>query len=110
MNLTTKATMTSLEIVQVINSMRGEGESELRHDNFMAKVPKVLGELIAPKFLGGNKFVNGKGGTQERAIYNLPKREAILMVGSYSYAVQAAIYDRMTELELQLEGVKINAT
>ena len=37
-------TMTSLELVDYINSQRGEGESELRHDHFMAKVPKVLGD------------------------------------------------------------------
>lgn len=27
-------------------------ESELRHDNFLAKVPKVLGEIDALKFQG----------------------------------------------------------
>ena len=42
-------TMTSLELVDFINSTRKKGESELRHDHFMAKVPKVLGEA-APKF------------------------------------------------------------
>ena len=36
-------TMTSLELVDYINSQRGEGESELRHSDFLAKVPNVLG-------------------------------------------------------------------
>ena len=37
-------TMSSIEMVEFINSQRKECEAELRHDNFMAKVPKVLGE------------------------------------------------------------------
>lgn len=44
-----EVTMTSLELVQFINNQRDAGESELRHDHFMEKVPKVLGEG-APKF------------------------------------------------------------
>lgn len=42
--------MSSLEMVEFINSQRKEGGPELRHDNFMAKVPKVLGEGGVLKF------------------------------------------------------------
>ena len=91
-------TMTSLELVDYINSQRGEGEAELRHDHFMAKVPKVLGEA-APKFSGTAFYVNGTGAQVERAIYRFPKREACLMAMSYSYELQAKVFDRMTELE-----------
>lgn len=93
-------TMTSLELVDYINSQRGEGESELRHDNFMAKVPKVLGEA-APKFLGTAFYTNGTGAQVERTIYRFPKREACLMAMSYSYDLQAKVFDRMTALEQQ---------
>ena len=48
--------MTSLEIVEFINSRRPEGSAELRHDHFMAKVPKVLGEFCAPNFLGTQNY------------------------------------------------------
>ncbi len=102
MNLstTTQQTMLSTEIVKIINDMREEGAAELRHDTFMAKVAKVLGEA-AQNFLASYK---GKDGTT-RKCYALPKREANLMVMSESYAVQAAVYDRMVELEQQaLEG------
>lgn len=93
-------TMTSLELVEFINSERGEGESELRHDHFMSKVPKVLGE-VAPKFLG-TSFYKGNGSAMlERAIYTFPKREACLMAMSYSYDLQAKVFDRMTALESQ---------
>lgn len=91
-------TMTSLELVEFINSQREESESELRHDNFMAKVPKVLGKA-APKFLGTAFYVNGTGARVERQVYTLPKREACLMAMSYSYELQAKVFDRMTALE-----------
>ena len=90
----TLKTMSSIELVAVINGLREAGKAELRHDNFMIKVEKVLG-IDAPKFLGTQKY----GNNISRQIYNLPKREAELMVMSESYAVQAQVYDRMTQLE-----------
>lgn len=103
-------TMSSLEMVAYINAERkakAEAEGlkfpcnkyrEIRHDNFMKKVPKVLGEA-APKFLGTDTYVNGSGGIVERDIYNFPKREACLMAMSYSYELQAQVFDHMTTLE-----------
>lgn len=88
-------TMTSLELVDYINSQRGEGDAALRHDHFMAKVPKVLGEIAAPNFRGSYQ---GQDNT-ERPCYIFPKREACLMAMSYSYDLQAKVFDRMTELE-----------
>lgn len=97
MLVTNVVTMSSLEMVEFINSTRKEGEAELRHDHFMAKVPKVLGKA-APKFLG-TAFYEVNGARRERQIYNFPKREACLMAMSYSYELQARVFDRMTELE-----------
>lgn len=42
--------MTSLEMVEFINASRAVEAPELRHDHFLAKVPKVLGELAAQNF------------------------------------------------------------
>lgn len=98
LNLTKPSiTMTSLELVDFINSQRTEGESELRHDNFMAKVPKVLGEEAA---LNLKDSYLGKDGTT-RPCYRFPKREACLMAMSYSYELQAKVFDRMTALETE---------
>ncbi len=97
------ATMSSVEMVALINATRQDGEAELRHDNFMAKVPKVLGENEAPKFLGTQKY----GNNIERKIYNLPRREAMLMAMSYSYKLQAAVYDRWQELEKPKSALEI---
>ena len=83
--------MTSLEMVGFINGQRPQGEAELRHDHFMAKVPKVLGEA-APKFLGVAQFTNGTGGSVSRNVYSFPKREACLMAMSYSYELQAKVF------------------
>ncbi|EOS94818.1 Rha family transcriptional regulator [Erwinia tracheiphila] len=90
--------MTSLELVDYINAEReskaiaagtvfpSKGHSKLRHDQFLAKVPKVLGECI-----------DGSGRTLP--CYYLTKREACLMAMSYSYELQTKVFDRMTALE-----------
>jgi hypothetical protein len=103
--LPTEKTMLSTEIVKIINDMREEGAAELRHDHFMTKVEKVLGE-DAPKFRGIYKDKYGR----EKPCYALPKREAELMVMSENYKVQAAVYDRMTELEHQVIKPKLKPT
>ncbi len=105
MNVSTQKqqTMLSTEIVKIINDMREEGTAVLRHTTFMEKVVKVLGETAAQNFLHSYK---GKDGTT-RKCYALPKRESELMVMSESYPVQAAVYDRMTELEQQVAKPKL---
>lgn len=91
-------TMSSLEIVKIINNLREDGQAELKHDNFLKKIAKVLGSEGVVKFYG--TYIHPQNG-QNYPCYNLPKREAQLMVMSESYKVQAAVYDRMVELEQQ---------
>lgn len=93
-----QVTMSSLELVEFINTQRGQDKVQLRHDHFMAKVPKVLG-FHAPKFLGTQKYGNGNS----REICLFPKREACLMAMSYSYELQALVYDHMTAQEVQAQ-------
>ncbi|MCQ9615906.1 hypothetical protein L1889_03660 [Paenalcaligenes niemegkensis] len=99
-------TMTSLELVDFINQHRKEAAKQegkpfpsderpqLTHANFLAKVPKVLGET-SHSFECDLPDSYGR----PRAGYRFPKREACLMAMSYSYDIQAAVFDRMTELE-----------
>lgn len=88
-----EVTMSSPDIVDFINNHRKEIATtekpykELRHDDFMRKVPSVLGELHAPKFIGTQTY----GNNNTRHIYQFPKREACLMAMSYSYELQAQI-------------------
>jgi hypothetical protein len=86
--------MSSVELVEIINSMREDGAAELRHDHFMVKIEKHPG-IQSPKFLGDYKDSRGR----MQKCYNLPKREAELMVMSESLEVQARVYDRLSALE-----------
>lgn len=104
---TATLTMSSVEMVDYINSdRRHKAEVEglifpckkyrkLRHDSLMQKVPKVLGENQSPKFSGD--YTDEKGRTYP--CYHFPKREACLIAMSYSYELQAQVFDHMTELE-----------
>lgn len=87
-------TMTSIELVEFINSQRQPGDPELLHKNFLAKVPDVLGERSA-EFLADLPDSYGR----PRKGYRFQKREACLMAMSYSYDLQAKVFDRMTALE-----------
>lgn len=93
-----EVTMTSLELVEFINFQRNEGEAVLRHADFIAKVPKVIGVEYSEKFRSTYIADNGK----ENPCYRFPKRESCLMAMSYSYDMQAKVYDRMTAMEQAL--------
>ena len=96
-NNTDQVTMTSLEIVQFINQSRiNNGDITLvQHKDFMRKVPKVLGGGVG-KF--SHTYTHPQNG-QEYPCYRFPKREACLMAMSYSYEIQAQVFDRMTAME-----------
>lgn len=80
--------------VKVMRSMDLAKICETRHDDFLRKVPKVLG-IVARNFTGYYKAKNGK----ENPCYFFPERESCLMAMSYSYELQAKIYDRWKDLE-----------
>lgn len=91
-----RVTICSVELVDSMNKHRLQhGEPILTHADFMAKVPKVLGLETSEKFR--SSYLAGNG--EHRPCYRFPKREACLMAMSYSYELQAQIFDRMTELE-----------
>lgn len=92
-------TMSSLEIVDVINEERraeaaGSEFTVLRHADFMAKLEKHPG-IDSTKFSGQYKDSTGR----KLKCYHLPKREAELMVMSESLKVQTRVYDRLVALE-----------
>ncbi|QBE64278.1 hypothetical protein [Pseudoduganella lutea] len=90
--------MSSLEMVAYINATREPGKAELRHDNFMAKVSSVLGVGDALKFQGMYKDAYNR----DKPCYNFPKREACLMAMSYSYELQAKVFDAWVAAEEKL--------
>ena len=106
-----QVTMTSLELVEFINDDRSArakaagaafpspGFAKLEHADFLKKVPEVLGHEHAGKFSCMFDVSIGNGATRKSPGYRFPKREACLMAMSYSYELQAKVFDRMTELE-----------
>ena len=100
-----QVTMTSPEIVDFINAHRQSVATiekpyvELHHRSFMSKVPQVLGISNAANFLASQNY----GNNNTRQIYVFQKREACLMAMSYSYELQAQIFDRMTAMEEALK-------
>ena len=90
-------TMTSLELVDFINGRRAEDDPVLDHADFMKKVPRVLKK-------DAGKFSDIYFDTMNRRqkCYRFQKRESCLMAMSYSYELQAAVFDYMTELEQKL--------
>lgn len=100
-------TMTSLELVDFINEDRkaraeaagaafpSPGFAKLEHKDFLEKVPVVLGVETSAEFSADLPDSYGR----PRRGYRFPKREACLMAMSYSYELQAKVFDRMTELE-----------
>lgn len=98
--------MTTVELVDFINTHRQQqaaavGDAfpskrfaKLEHADLMKKVPEVLG-ANAGKFSG----IYRDSRNREQGCYDFPKREACLMAMSYSYDIQAKVYDRMTALE-----------
>lgn len=87
-------TMSSVELVGLINAMREPGRAELAHSDFMKRIEKHPG-VVAGNFSGYYMAANRK----KNPCYHLPKREAELMVMSESLAVQTKVYDRLAEIE-----------
>lgn len=105
-NSTDQVTMSSLELVDFINDSRKFDEKpvQLRHADFMAKVPKVLGLELSEKF----RSVYLDATSRTLPCYRFQKREACLMAMSYSYELQAQIFDRMTAMEEALKKPVLN--
>ena len=94
-NVSRIVSMSSIELVEFINSKREQGQPILTHKNLMAKVPRVLGADQSAKFSAD--YTDSRSRSQKCFIF--PKREACLIAMSYSYELQALVFDRMTALE-----------
>jgi phage antirepressor YoqD-like protein len=94
-------TIISTELVELINRLR-DSSKQISHSDLLKKVPKVLG-----KDEGKFSSIYLDKMNREQPCYNFPKREASLMAMSYSYEVQAVVFDHMTRLEQQAKQVPI---
>jgi hypothetical protein len=81
-------TMSSLDMGNpsgFINATREPGKPELRHDNFLAKVPAVIEDAL--KF----QAIYFDAMNRPQACYNFPEEESMLMAMSYSYTLQKTV-------------------
>ena len=87
---TIQKTMSSLEIAELTGK---------RHDHVMTDIKKMLESLgiNAPDFSGTQTY----GNNNTREVFNLPKRETLILVSGYSVELRAKIVDRWEELENQ---------
>jgi len=93
-----EATMTSLELLEVINQYRIEdGKKAMRHDNFMQKIVDEL-EEGALKFQDSYKNNNLQNSPSYK-MYKLPKDECMLMAMRESKFVRRKTVDYIKQLE-----------
>ena len=85
-------TMSSLEIAELTGK---------RHDHVMTDIRKMLEELgkTASAFTGAVEYEVNNGAKRTREVFNLPKRETLILVSGYSVSMRAKIIDRWQELE-----------
>ena len=96
MNMTSTMTMTSLEVVEVINSYRDVDAAQLQHNTFIAKVRKIADEISLKNILQST-YKNSRN--QKQPCLLLDKKACLLMVASETPKVLQAIIDRWLELE-----------
>lgn len=90
-------TMSSLELAKLC-----VGTKKNAHSHFIAKMKKVLGEEALPRFW--DTYLSSQN--KELVCYNLPEREACLMAMSYSYELQAFVYDSWKKAEKDLQEIR----
>lgn len=74
------------------------GDTKNAHSHFMEKAKKVLGEQF-PNFREQQSYRKGNGSYGVRFVLFLPEREACLMAMSYSYELQAHVFDEWQRLK-----------
>ena len=89
-------TMTSREVVAVINSLRPEGKAELQHADFCRKLLKLKEELSL-RNISESDYKSERGKIYKE--YLLDKETCLLMVASETPKVLHAIIQRWQELE-----------
>ena len=84
-------TMSSLEIAELTGK---------RHDHVLTDIRNMLkGLKIAATGFSGTAFYEVNNAKRERQIFNLPKRECLILVSGYNLLLRTAIIDRWQELE-----------
>lgn len=94
--------MNQVARINVTMSSREIGElTGKEHRNVMADIRKMLNELniATADFSAVVKVAGPNGSIREWEIFNLPKRESLILVSGYSIPMRARIIDRWQNLE-----------
>lgn len=80
------------------------------HKNVLADIRRMLEDLgkAAADFLAAAQVAGPNGSIRTIDIFNLPKRETLILVSGYSVAMRAKIIDRWQELEAQAAPTPLN--
>lgn len=73
------------------------------HKNVLADIRKMLADIgkAEAEFSAAAQVPGPNGSTRTVEVFNLPKRECLILVSGYSVELRAAIIDRWQELEAQ---------
>ncbi len=99
-SMTNNQTMTSKELVEVINAIRKEegNNVEIRHDHLMQRIKGLANILPAPA-IGVGEYLGNNNQMQPMLLLN--KEACLLTVSSESPKVNLAIIRRWQQLEMQ---------
>lgn len=78
-----------------------KGYAELQHKSFIKKIESHPGIPTSAKFFADVDVPGPNGAVRKSKCYNLPEREARLMVMAESLEVQTKVLDRLIEIEAQ---------
>ncbi|WP_186270003.1 phage antirepressor KilAC domain-containing protein [Burkholderia gladioli] len=97
----TELTMSSREIAELTSK---------EHRNVLADIRKMLSELgkAAAEFSAVAKIAGPNGSVRDIEVFELPKRETLILVSGYSIVMRARIIDRWQELESRPAQPAIN--
>lgn len=90
---------------EVVSSLELTEFLDKKHKHFTEKIRQVLGTSAA-EFLTLEEYTDGLGLKKTRPVYYLPERETFLMAMSYSYDLQAKVYDAWQEAKDALLSVQ----
>lgn len=100
MTMTSNQTMTSKELVEVINAIRKEegNDTEIQHKEVLRRI-RSFDQILGQRDSTPSDYIDSQGKTQPMLL--LSKRASMLAVSSESPRINLAIIDRWQQLEMQ---------
>ena len=98
---TIQPTMSSVELVEIINSMRPDDAAQVRHSNLLAKI-KRNPQIDEKKFASTYKDSTGRS----LKCYHLPKREVIMLLADSHPRALAAVAERIGDMDTILDAIR----